>query len=484
MSDVGPGEARIRAYAAAIDAELSLTAEGRAWSTWSAEAAVGRNAHEAGRDQPWPVVHFDDVSSIPFLQEISGVEFYQLRARLRAVDGDLFAATCAAVDGYEPYNRDLLQLGSPEFVYAEAVETASEIALACQHGEAFERLREAARCAGGLTLHPYMGSTPGWELAKALSGASGVPVRCVAPQPGVTDYTNHKGHVVRAASALLDDGVLGGAPVVETRSARTPEGLVEALCDLALRHKKVALKMTRCASAMGNGLFEGGRILREERGSLLRTVQEFLQAKEWIPGEEVLAMSWEDAWSSPSTQLWIPAPSVGAPVVEGVYEQLLVGAEQVFLGSIPSSLGEVWDRRLTEASVRIGRLYQHLGYRGRCSFDFIIAGESAYLVECNGRWGGTSSPMHLVERVFHGARPAYRARDVVSERLVGIPFNEVLRRLDGHLFDARTGEGEFLLYNVGCLAQHGKLDVVAFGDDQASVTIALEERLPELLGIG
>jgi hypothetical protein len=483
MSQMAKEEQRTRDYAAAVDAELSLSEEGRRWSAWREEAAVGGDAHQAGRDKAWPVLHFDDVSSIPFLQEISGVELYQLRSRLRAVDGDLYAATCPGVPGYEAYNRDMLGLGSPHFIHAEAVATACEIGLACTRGDAFERLQKAALRAGGMTLHPYMGSEPAWLLAKALHDLAGVPVRCVAPTPAVTDYSNHKGHVTRAAVALLDDGVLGGEPVVETRSATTPQGLVDALRDLAKRHATVALKMTRCASAMGNGLFESASVLREDAEHLRRSVEAFLVAKEWLPGEEVLVMSWEDAWSSPSTQLWIPSPTLGAPVVEGVFEQLLVGEEQVFLGSIPSSLGEAWDQRLSQASMRIGRLYQHLGYRGRCSFDFIIAGDAACLVECNGRWGGTSSPMHLVERLVPGPRPPYRARDVISESLRGVPFTEIVRRLGGGLFDARTGEGTFILYNVGCLAEHGKLDVVAMGDDQDAVTVALEERLPALLGL-
>ena len=150
-------------------------------------------------------------------------------------------------------------------------------------------------------------------------------------------------------------------------------------------------------------------------------VEAFLSAKEWERGEEVLAMAWEDAWSSPSTQLWIPSPEGGAPVVEGVYEQLLEGDEQVFLGALPSRLGADWDGRLARASMRLGALFQRLGYRGRCSFDFILVGDEARVVECNGRWGGTSTPMHLVDRIWPGERPPYRARDVVSPQLRGVP---------------------------------------------------------------
>ncbi|MDP6946986.1 MAG: hypothetical protein QF464_22745, partial [Myxococcota bacterium] len=368
-----------------MDRELDLSARCAPWAAWAEEAAVGQSAHEAGRDRPWPVLHFDDVSAIPFLQDIAGVELYQLRARLRAIDGDAYAATCDSVAGYAPYNRDYLGLESPTFIHAEAVGTACEIGLACQHGQAFEQLADMTRAAGGLSVHPYMGSLPAWDFTRALGEATGLPVRCVGPPPPMTSYANHKGHITRASLALLDDGVLGGAPVVDTVAACTPEALARALVDLAQRHPKVALKMTRCASAMGNGLYTSEAVLRLTPETLRELVDDFLVAKEWVRGEEVLALAWEDAWSSPSTQLWIPSPSTGAPVVEGVYEQLLQGEEQVFLGSVPSRLGEGWDGRLRRASVRLASLFQRLGYRGRCSFDFILVDDRAHVVECNGR---------------------------------------------------------------------------------------------------
>ena len=483
MKPKDANEQLVSDFAASVDEELGLSERDAEWLPWADEVAIGGDAHSAGRDQGWPVLHFDDVSAIPFLQEISGVEFYQLRARLRACTGDLFAATCPAVPGYAEYNEEHLGLGAPRFVFAEPVESASQIALACEHGEAFQSLEQAARVAGGMTLHPYMGAEPSWRLARKVSEKAQVQVRCIGPRPAICAYTNQKAHVTRAALALLDDGVLGGAPVAETRFARDAEGLADALLELAKNHKRVALKMTKCASAMGNGLFESETLLREGRAKAVGHARAFLAAKEWSEGDEVLVSAWEDAWSSPSTQLWIPSPDVGPPVVEGVYEQLLVGPEQVFLGALPSRLGSVWDERLSEASRRMAHLYQLLGYRGRCSFDFIIAGDAAHLVECNGRWGGTSTPMHLVERVWPGPRPVYRARDVVSEALVGVSFEEVQKRLEGQLYDVRTGQGTFMLYNVGCLAEHGKVDVVALGTNHEDVEEALEERLPRLLGL-
>jgi hypothetical protein len=72
---------------------------------------------------------------------------------------------------------------------------------------------------------------------------------------------------------------------------------------------------------------------------------------------------------------------------------------------------------------------------------------------------------------------------VVSPALVGVPFVEVMERLAGHLYDVRTGRGTYVLYNVGCLAEHGKVDVLALGEGPDEVDRALEDRLPELLAL-
>ncbi len=251
--------------------------------------------------------------------------------------------------------------------------------------------------------------------------------------------------------------------------------MVGHLVTMSRRHARVALKMTRCASAMGNRLVAGEPELAEARA----IVAEFLEAKQWVPGAEVLVVEWLETSLSPSTQMWIPHPSLGPPSCDGVYEQLLEGPECVFLGSIPAAFDDEMQRRLEAASQEIALHYQALGYRGRCSFDFVCLDERICFVECNGRWGGTSTPMHLLDRVFSD-RPAYRARDFVEPSLVGRPFAELAERVGDALYDARTGEGRFLLYNVGCMAV-GKFDVIAIGDTIEEATEALEETLPALL---
>ncbi len=57
--------------------------------------------HEWRGEDAYPTLYLDDVSDIPFLVNIAGVEEYQHRARVRAGDGDLFAAVTPVVEGYE-----------------------------------------------------------------------------------------------------------------------------------------------------------------------------------------------------------------------------------------------------------------------------------------------------------------------------------------------------------------------------------------------
>jgi hypothetical protein len=259
------------------------------------------------------------------------------------------------------------------------------------------------------------------------------------------------------------------------------EELSAALRELATRHDRVALKMTRCASAMGNEVFRSADVLALNEQSLVAQVARFLQEKEWTAGETVLAVQWLDIDSSPSTQLWVPPLGEGLPTVDGVYEQLLEGEECVFLGSVPSRLGADLDRRLSVASIRVARVFQELGYVGRCSFDFVISGDDAFFVECNGRWGGTSTPMHLLDRLFPDGRPAYRARDYIDPRLAGVPFPRILEAIGSDLYDRRTGRGSYVLYNVGCQGLYGKFDVIALGDTVDEANRVLEDRLPGLL---
>ena len=81
-------------------------------------------------DENAPVLHLEDVSAIPFLSGIAGVEEYQHRARVRAYDGDLYATVTPTDPAYEAYCRDWLNLGDVRWFRAEGGGTSRSPSLA------------------------------------------------------------------------------------------------------------------------------------------------------------------------------------------------------------------------------------------------------------------------------------------------------------------------------------------------------------------
>lgn len=427
-----------------------------------------------------PQLHLEDLSAIPFLDDVPGVELYQHRARARAQAGDIFAAACPEVPGYEGYCEGL-GLGKVAFVPAEPTEGPLAVAHACAHGEALQRLSAAARAADGLVIHPYMSNASVWALAAAISEASGVGTRVLGPPPPVLWLANDK-----AAFSKLVTEAVGAEFLVRTEIATQPQALAAHLLDFARRFSKVGLKRTRCASAMGNRVFDSQDILQAGGAGTLDLVHTFLEDTQWPEDEEVLVLEWLIDADSPSTQLWIPPLGQGDPVVDGVYEQILESERGVFVGSRPL-LGPAVDPDYLRPSLLVAIALQSLGYVGRCSFDLLVnevdGATSIRLSECNGRWGGTSTPMQLVDRLVKGPRPHYRAQDFIHAGLEGVAFTDVLQRLGDRLFNPQTQTGAYILYNVGPMFTSGKLDVIALGETAEHADELMLETLPRALGL-
>ena len=435
---------------------------------------------------PAPTLHLEDVSAIPFLSGIAGVEEYQHRARVRAAPGDAYATVTGAEKVYETYCADHLRLGSATRIATNTVRATSPLAVAegCMAGEAFDRITDLARHRGRLVIHPYMAIEPVWELARRVDDRAAASVSVLGPPPPVTWIANDK--------ALFDEvvcAVLGPGWTPETRRGNTVPAIAAELRALASTHAAVGLKRTRCASAMGNEVFESAALRDRSPEAVARMVAAFLERTEWTAGETVLAVAWETASSSPSTQWWIPPAATGPPRLDGIYEQILEGKRKVFVGSRPSTLPGRLNGRLAQAARRVAEGLQALGYVGRCSFDHLVLGDPhgdfrIRFTECNGRWGGTSTPMQLVDRLVtrtRGARPPYRAQDLTVRRLVGACFEHLLELVANETFDPARGTGRFIFYNVGPLARFGKFDVIALGDTQDAAERAVNETLPRLL---
>ena len=452
---------------------LSLDAQVEAFNDrcWT-PAAAGRR-----------VLHLEDVSAIPFLTEIVGVEEYQHRARVRATDRDLYATVTPPDPDYETYCRQRLQLGDACWLAVGASDVPLAIARGCGADEVFDQLVATACAAQGLAIHPYMSTEDVWTLAQRVAAAAGAPVSVLGPPPPVTWIANDK-----ALFAELVELVLGPGWMPEAHTVTAADQCTDTLRALAARHARVGLKRTRCASGTGNLVFDAEGILAQSPSATGAAVRAFLDRTAWQAPEPVLVVAWEQAVSSPSTQWWIPTPAGGPPRLDGIYEQILAGQERLFVGSRPSTLPDSVNQTLAAASGQVAAALQTLGYVGRCSFDHLVLGDphtefTVRFTECNGRWGGTSTPMHLVDRVVSGPRPRYRAQDFVHERLLSVSFGELLERVGRDAFDTRTQTGRYIFYNVGPLAGCGKLDVIALGATQADAEQAMLADLPRLLGL-
>ena len=441
-------------------------------------------------DQRWsdrqpgrPVLHLEDVSAIPFLNDIDGVEEYQHRARLRAADGDLYATVTPTDPDYDTYCAETLGIGEPDWVDVHATRHPLAVAQACLDAAPFQKLVDKTRQSEGLVIHPYMSIEEVWVLADRLAKESGFEVTVIGPPPPVTWIANDK-----ALFTDLVGLVLGPGFVPETHETADAGQLTLLLREMSERHQAVGIKRTRCASAMGNLVLDAATLRAQSPAAVQASVDAFLQRTEWRGDESVLAVAWENASSSPSTQWWIPPTGVGSPRLDGIYEQILEGDRKLFVGSRPTGLPRAVNQAIGEASEKVASALQFFGYVGRCSFDHLVLGDPAgdftiRFTECNGRWGGTSTPMHLVDRVVTGPRPPYRAQDFQHERLADFSFFEILDRVGSEVFDHRTQRGRFIFYNIGPLHLHGKLDVTAIGTTQAEAEQALLADLPRCLGL-
>ena len=306
-----------------------------------------------------PTLHLDDVSAIPFLVNVAGVEEYQHRARTRAEDGDVYAAVTPQTSDYEDYCATRLRLSPPRFMLAEPVRGPMAVALAAASGKAFAELVDATRAAGEMLIHPYMGTEEVWDLARQLATEAGSRVTVLAPPPPITWIANDK-----ALFSEVVEMAIGRDWLVETRTTAEPAAMARLLMEMSRRHEMVALKRTRCASAMGNQVFQAADLRVKGVAGAERDVSRFLERTEWSSDEEVLVVAWEDTPLSPSTQIWIPPSGGPPPRLDGIYEQILEGEARVFVGSRPSTLPAPVNDVLAGSALRVAAMLQELGYFG------------------------------------------------------------------------------------------------------------------------
>lgn len=415
-----------------------------------------------------PTLHLDDLSAIPLLDRDYDISFVEDRARLRAGDGDFVASCAEPVAEFEPYCRRQLGLGSVTWLRPRARGRKLRVADACWSDSRIRReLLHAIRTDRLLYVHPHIGSFLVWAVALLLAEASGHPLKVIAPPPGLTGAVNHKLWFADVVRRLF-----GRSAIPRTERASDFATLAVAAQRLAENAERIVVKIPDSAGGAGNRVIRAAKLRGLELGQVRRRLKRIMEELGWWKGESVLVSAWESyVLSSPSAQLWIPPLDAGEPVVEGLYEQLLEGRHGQFVGSRPAHLPPPLAQEITDRCWLLGRLFQMLGYVGRCSFDLLLIGRSVdscriAFVECNGRWGGTSGPMTLMNRLFSrwSAQP-YASKACFVEGVPRFAYADILDHFADELYDVRTGKGRFIFFNPGGFKTPHGVDVVALGDD-------------------
>lgn len=384
----------------------------------AAEHRIGRLAARLGAEEPalldagafgagvvpglgnGPTLLYEDHGDIPLTP--AGDTVLEYRSLLLARAGDLFAIGGARCREFEDYCRDRLGLGRVVLLAPAQLPRnhGRGIAERCRQDErVFRRICQAAREGGQLNLLPFIATGGAWTLAGAIAAESGARVHVAAPPPRLARRVNDKLWFAQQVTALL--GQRSRPPF---HFAYGPAALAGRVNALARRHERVGIKLPDCAGSAGNIVLNSEMVRALTPTALRRQLLGLLSDLGWRGAYPLKVEVWDcQVISSPSVQIWVPLAEDGPPVAEGIFEQVVAGLKGEFVGAQPTQLSPHWQARLAEEAVLLARLFQTLGYFGRCSFDAVLTGVNlaaaeAHWIECNGRWGGVSIPMTLMNR--------------------------------------------------------------------------------------
>ncbi len=425
-----------------------------------------------------PSLHIDDQSALTSPQPRDSSSYLQDRARARAVAGDYVVTSLSPDLSYERYCEERLGLGPATWLVAQAEGDPRRVASHAMRDRAVrQELIRAVRQEKLLYVHPYMGHDDVWELALGLHRTARRPVKVVAPPPGVTALVNDKVQFSEIVTRLF-----GHRLIPESHSVASLSLLCQRARELADRHGTLVVKLPDSAAGSGNLVLDAVEYAAKPLSEIHEKLKPLMETLSWQGDKHVLVGAWtEGVLQAPSAQLWIPPEGRGDPVVEGLFEQKIESGTTRFVGSHRAELPHALALEIALRSVLLALAFQRLGYIGRCSFDLVLAGRSLEscrieFIEANGRWGGTSTPMTLVNRLIGKwwDRP-YVESAIATEHT---SFGDFFESVRDALFDARTSRGRFVLYNPASIAARGVVHAIAFpGEGEVKSSGGIYEEL-------
>ncbi len=419
---------------------------------------------EAGLSEG-PTLHIHDTGRA----QVGGLAFgREHRALLLARDEDLVAMSRPPVRALQEHCRDDLGLGGPAVLVPEGPRRPVPLSLRCMSDpRAMSRLSAIARAHGHLNVAPYVAAGRVWALGGRVAQQSGATVHVAGPPADLCRKVNNKIWFAQQVSELL-----GRQSLPVTTSARGWAALGHRVRECARQYPSVGVKLPSASGASGNLVINSDVVLRlPSLRAVVHELRRLFRHLGWDDPFPVLVSVWEESvLVTPSIQLWIPQQSRGEPVVEGVFDQRVEPEAGKFVGCAPSSLRPDTMERIAYEAALLGAFFQELGYFGRCSFDSILVGDDVktaelHWIECNGRWGGTSIPMTLANRLVGdwAERPFVVIGSVRSE--AASTLEEIREAAREQLFDHARGAG--LVFLSPAPAETGSgIDIMAIGTSQ------------------
>lgn len=435
--------------------------------------APGTAVASGSPDLPGLVIH--DMSA-GRLCDATTINLNEYRGLWLARERDTTVLSAPRSAGFERHVTESLGLPDPTVVSLESISDGRLAAATAATPRLMAQLSAIASSAGGLVVHPYQATADVWKLAREIHRQSGLPVRVSGPPAAVADRVNDKVWFVQRVGELL-----GERAVPPTKAASNLRELVVVARQLAAGSESIVAKLPWSSGGEGVLVLPSQLVSALPPRDLAAAFELLLSRAGWQHAFPLQVGAWErPVLSTPSIQLWIPHSGQGPPRVQGIFEQRIAEMDPGFAGAKTSTLPDDIERGLSAEAVWIATLFQELGYFGQCSFDSILVGEALdgcaiHWIECNGRWGGTSIPMALMDRLTGEAgRMPFQVS--IRRDLEG-PLrhvDEAYDRLGDLLFHHGAREGALLLSPTAFERGIG-FDVVAFASDRTATDALMSE---------
>jgi hypothetical protein len=412
-----------------------------------------------------PALLIGDQSEIPLLSR-PGASQLGYRATLLAGAGDMLLLGHERSPSYERYMAALLGISAVEILSVpdRIRDDATPVARRCLDRPDFlARIADVAAATGCLSVIPHIATGNSWLLACEIAARSDVEVGVCGPPPRLTRRVNDKLWFASRAREIL-----GQNAVPPTFAAYGPAALAGHVAHLAARYQRVVVKLPDSAGSAGNLPLESSDLRGLPLAGVTAMLVGLIQSHGWGERYPLMVEVWDcDVLASPSAQIWIPHVEDGLPVIEGLFEQFVEGAEGLFVGAARARLPRNWIDRLAAEAMRVALVFQHLGYFGRCSFDAIIYGRdydtaALHWIECNGRWGGVSLPMTLAHRLLDD--PASQEIVIIQHQHMDLSvwtFDAALDRISDLLFEPGTRPEGIVLLTPTCLERGTGIHLMA-----------------------